>query len=127
MARTAAARFATLAMAFTVVQLLSGCAARQREVEMSPMDAARHCNGAAELRVVNRTNTAVEVVEYDASTGTTTVLGVAERGVSNFPARGDVNLTYALRPFGSTSRGWLTNDRITETPQSRFAIERRCR
>jgi hypothetical protein len=104
------------------------CASGQGGVgAASATDVASQCSGAAELRVVNRTNVLLELVEYDRTTNTTRVVSVVDPGVSHFPARGDVEVTYALRGLDATRKGWLTSDRVQEPSNRLYAVERRCR
>jgi hypothetical protein len=107
------------------VLLLPGCASRQVGADApSVREATRRCPGAAELRVINRSNALAEVVEYDETTGTAKVIGVADPGVSHFPARGEAEITYVLRLVGG---GWLASDRTAESSHTIHAVERRCR
>jgi hypothetical protein len=111
-----------------LVVLIGGCAPRQTVADAVAPSARPRCTGDAELRVVNRSNALLELVEYDSTTKTTKVISVVDPGVSHFPARGDPEVTYALRRLDATRRSWVASDRTDESGQrSAFAVERRCR
>jgi hypothetical protein len=119
-------RVARRAIVFIAALLLPGCASRQADADAASVrDAAQRCPGAAELRAINRSNVPVEVLEYDQTTSTTRVIGVVDPGVSHFPARGEAEITYAIRRLGA--QYWLTSDRVDESSRSTYAVERRCR
>ena len=103
---------------------LPACASRPPGTQWGAVSASAGCVGAAEVRVVNRSNVLLEFVEVDRTTRTMRVIGVVEPGVSHFPARGEAEITYVLRGLEGA---WLTSDRVNEPGSSMFAVERRCR
>lgn len=116
------ARLAHVVVAVAVMLFSPGCASRQVDAGAASAGPRPMCAGTAELRVINRSNMVLELLEYDRGAKRGRVIGVVEPGISHFPARADGNVIYSLRGLDGRS---VAIDR--ESGDGTYTFERRCR